>query len=261
MATLLLKLILTPSLLGAATLAARRWGPSVGGWLVGLPLTSGPLLFFLALDHGRAFAAATSTGSIAGAAAEAGFCLAYAAVGRRASWLPALVAGSLGYVAASVAIQPALMLPLAGELMVVGLVLGLSLRLIPASRLPHGGAEPPAWDLPARMIVGTAIVIVLAAAAPALGPHATGIIAAFPVYAAVLAGFTHHLEGPDQAMDVLRGLLVGLFAFSGFFAVIDLALLPFGIAAAFGAAVAAALLIQGATFSARWVGPRAPQPS
>ncbi len=261
MATLLLKLILTPSLIGAATLAARRWGPAVGGWLVGLPLTSGPLAFFLALDHGRAFAVSASIGSIAGAAAEAGFCLAYAAVGHRVSWPLALVAGSLGYVAASLAIQPALLLPLAGELLVVGLVLGLSLRLIPSSRLPRGGAEHPAWDLPARMIVGTAIVIALAAAAPALGPHATGLIAAFPVYAAVLAGFTHHLEGPEQAMDVLRGLLVGLFAFSGFFAVINLSLLPLGIAASFGAAVAAALLIQGATLSARWVGPRAPQAS
>jgi len=37
------KLLLTPALLGLVSLAGRRWGPAVSGWLVGLPLTSGPV--------------------------------------------------------------------------------------------------------------------------------------------------------------------------------------------------------------------------
>jgi hypothetical protein len=36
MDTLALKLVLTPTLIGAASLAGRRWGPAVSGWLVGL---------------------------------------------------------------------------------------------------------------------------------------------------------------------------------------------------------------------------------
>ena len=253
MPTLLFKLVLTPALIGGATLAARRWGPGVGGWLVGLPLTSGPVAFFLAIDHGTSFAVAAAIGSIGGAAAEAGFCLAYAAVGRRASWPLGLAAGCLGYVLASVAIQPALRLPLGGELAVVVGVLALSFLAIPPSGSRVTGAEPPAWDLPARMIVGTGIVVLLTAVAPALGPHLTGLVAAFPVYAAVLAGFTHHLEDGARAMDVLRGLLVGLFAFTGFFAVINLSLVSLGVALSFAAALVTALVIQGATLSARWV--------
>ena len=54
---LLLKLILTPLLLGGVTLAGRKFGPTVSGWLVGLPLTSGPVSFFLALEQGTKFAA------------------------------------------------------------------------------------------------------------------------------------------------------------------------------------------------------------
>ncbi len=46
---LLLKLVLSPLLLLMATLAVRRWGAAVGGLLVGLPLTSGPVSIFLAL--------------------------------------------------------------------------------------------------------------------------------------------------------------------------------------------------------------------
>ncbi len=253
MPTLLFKLIVTPALIGGATLAARRWGPGIGGWLVGLPLTSGPVAFFLALDHGTSFAVAAAIGSIGGAAAEAGFCLAYAAVGRHVRWPLAIAAGSLGYVLASVAIQPALLLPLGGEVAVVVAILALSFLAVPPSGVRVTGTEPPAWDLPARMVVGTAIVVLLTAVAPALGPHLTGLLAAFPIYAAVLAGFTHHLEGGAQAMDVLRGLLVGLFAFTGFFAVINLSLGSLGIALSFAAAVATALAIQGATLSARWV--------
>lgn len=50
MESLALKLVLAPALIGAASLAGRRWGPAVSGWLVGLPLTSGPIAFFLRLD-------------------------------------------------------------------------------------------------------------------------------------------------------------------------------------------------------------------
>lgn len=65
-AILLLKLGLTPALIGLATLVSRRRGPAIGGLLVALPLTSGPVLFFLALDHGTTLATAAAEGSVAG---------------------------------------------------------------------------------------------------------------------------------------------------------------------------------------------------
>ena len=61
---LLLKLILTPLLLGGVTLAGRKFGPTVSGWLVGLPLTSGPVSFFLALEQGTKFAAHAAQGTL-----------------------------------------------------------------------------------------------------------------------------------------------------------------------------------------------------
>ena len=61
----LLKLVARPALILLASLAGRRWGETVGGWFVGLPLTSGPVVFFLALEQGIGFAAATTRGSLA----------------------------------------------------------------------------------------------------------------------------------------------------------------------------------------------------
>jgi hypothetical protein len=49
---LVLKLILAPVIIGSASLAGRKWGPVVSGWIVGMPLTSGPVIFFVALSHG-----------------------------------------------------------------------------------------------------------------------------------------------------------------------------------------------------------------
>src|ERR687888_1512544 len=107
--TLALKIVITPALIAIATLAGRRWGPSISGWLVGLPFTSGPVSLFLAIEQGTPFAAAAASGSIAGAAAAALFAIVYAALARRASWPITLVGASATFVAGIALIR---MLPL-----------------------------------------------------------------------------------------------------------------------------------------------------
>src|SRR6185437_4208153 len=125
MDNLTLKLVLTPALIGAATLAGRRWGQAVGGWLVGLPLTTGPVAFFIALDHGAAFGAAAVMGSLVGAVAEAAFSVAYAWSAVRGprlldGWPPALLAGSAAYAATALVLQPLGLGPVALAVVVVG---------------------------------------------------------------------------------------------------------------------------------------------
>jgi hypothetical protein len=91
MPSLALKLLITPLLIAAASLAGRRWGHHVGGWLVAMPLTSGPVAFFLATDHGIPFAAHATVGMLAGTASQVAFALTYRATSRR-GWLPPLLA-------------------------------------------------------------------------------------------------------------------------------------------------------------------------
>ncbi|MGF6854587.1 hypothetical protein [Paraburkholderia sp. CI3] len=74
---LVFKLLVTPLLLLTASLAGRRWGDAIGGLLVGMPLTSGPISVFPALEHGPAFAAQATGGSLVATAAQAAFCIAY----------------------------------------------------------------------------------------------------------------------------------------------------------------------------------------
>jgi hypothetical protein len=242
--SLALKLALTPALIGLVSLAGRRWGPGVSGWLVGFPLTSGPIAFFLALDHGVRFAAAAAVGSMTGAGAQAAFCLLYGRLARRGRWGWALVAGSLGFAAATVGL-PCAGLSLAWLVPIVIGALAGALLFMPKDSETLAPAPLPRWDIPARMSVTTALVLLLTGFATVLGPELTGLLATYPLYGAILAGFAHHLQGPGPAIRVLRGLLRGLFAFAGFFLVLALSIESAGIARAFGAAIAAALILQG----------------
>ena len=252
MNTLLLKLIATPVLIGAASLAGRRWGETLSGWFIGLPLTSGPVCWFLAIEQGTGFAAAAARGCLAGAAAEAGFCLAYAIAARKGGWIGSLAAGTLAFAAGAASFQIADP-PLWILALIVYGALAAALLLMPELATGRAGfPEPPAWDLPARMAVATALILGLTGIAPLLGAQLSGMLATYPIFGAVLAAFAHHQSGAAAAGRVLRGLLIGLFGFTGFFLCLALAIEPLGIAASFAAATALALSIQGVSL---WVGP------
>jgi hypothetical protein len=240
---LLLKLTLTPLLVGGASLAARRWGPAVGGWLVSLPLTSGPILFFLAVENGPAFAADVAVGTLLGLGAIVAYCLGYVAASSRGPWI-AIATASVAYAAAGL-VAAGLLAGLPFALLVVLVVAAIAgaLRVIPPPGSTRNGAPHPAWDLPVRIVVGTGLVLGLTAIAPLLGPIFSGIVATFPVYVSVLAVFTQLRDGPRAATDVLRGLLTGLFGTAAFFVVLHVLLEPYGIAVAFTLAVAVTLAI------------------
>jgi len=243
---LALKLVLTPVLIGVASLAGRRWGQGVGGWLVGLPLTAGPVAFFMALEYGPAAAAASARGSLAGVIAEAAFCLGYGWAARLVSWPLCVLAGALSFAAVAVVLQQF-------ELHLLPVFLCAMASLVAIILvMPRGGGTIAAapilrWDIPARMVVATALVLVLTGAAPELGAGLSGMLATFPVFAGTLTVFAHRLLGAGAALGVLRGLLFGLFSFAGFFPVLAALVERAGVAVAFAAAIAVSLAVQGGT--------------
>ncbi len=242
--TLVLKVVVTPILIAAASLAGRRWGQSVSGWLVGLPLTSGPVAFFIALEQGEAFAAAAAVGSLAGAIAEAAFCFVYGRVVFRAPWAIALAWACLAFALVGLALQ-IVPLPLVPVALVAFTSLAVVRRLMPPGSDASGAPRLPSWDIPARMVITTVLVVLLTEMAPVLGARLSGVLATFPLYAAIMTVFAHRLEGAGPAVHVLRGLLLGLFAFTGFFVVLGALIERTGIVTAFVAATVATLAIQG----------------
>lgn len=259
MPLLLLKLTLTPLLIWGASIAARRWGPAVGGFVVSLPLTSGPLLFFLALDLGPEFAAQATTGTLLGLGAIAGFSVGYLAASRRGP-AGAIAAASACYVLTGIAVQPITGAPFAILVALVVAAITLVLRLLPAPAGPPVPHEHPRWDLPARIAIGTALIVGLTTIASLLGPVTSGIVATFPVYVSVLAVFEHLRTGRAAAIDVLRGILTGLYGTVAFYAVVRALVVPAGIAVAFAAAVAVTASVGAVTLRVVRAGMVEPEP-
>lgn len=247
MSTLALKLSITPLLILAASLAGRRWGEAVAGWIVGLPLTSGPVSFFLSLDQGPAFAQQAAAGTLAGTAAQACFSVAYFWAAERGGWPIALLAGTLAFSACAALLQALALSHLALFLIALA-ALTLGLALTPRREAPRLARIPPAWDIPARMLVATALVLSITASAAALGPRLSGVLATFPIFAIVLTVFAHHGQGAAAARLVVRGLMLGLYGFACFFATLSLLLTRTSVIFAFAAACLAAMLVQGVSF-------------
>lgn len=242
----LLKLVATPILIGLASLAGRKWGHAISGWIVAMPLTTGPIVFFLALSHGPAFAADTAAGILTGCFSLIAFTLAYAQLALRWHWLATLVAASLAFFMMTFLLRN-VQLPLVVLWLGVLVLLLLAVRLLPDPQTVSDSTQqlPAAWDIPLRMVVATAFVFVITSLAPAVGPHLAGLLAPFPLFTATLVAFAQHQGGAAAAISVLRGLLIGLLSFASFMFTLALLLVPIGILAAFALAVSVVFIVQG----------------
>ena len=245
MNTLAPKLVLTPLLVASTSLAGRRWGPSLSGWLVALPLTSGPIALFIALEAGVDVARQAAGGSLLGATAQVAFAAAYTVAARRLGWMWSLMAGVISFFLVGFLVPP--MLPVLGYAL---LLLAVAIFLVTLGRRTHEDRRTfaaPAWDIPARVVIATALVVAISSGAPLIGGRFSGVLATFPVYAAVLSTFAHATRGPGEASEVLRGLSTGLVGFGAFFLALGFLLGVIGIVGSFVGALAVGSLVQLAT--------------
>jgi hypothetical protein len=244
--TLAPKLILTPLLVSSASLAGRRWGPLLSGWIIALPLTSGPIALFIALELGPRTAIDAAAGSLLGGICLLAFSLIYARAAARLAWQPSIVLAGATYLTLGVAI-PALPRLFLWAGVAIGVPVTVYLLARGPRPSPHIAPDLPTWDIPARVLVATLLVVGISGAAPLIGGRAAGVLATFPVYASVLATFAHRLRGPADGIAVLRGMVTGLLGFSTFFLVLAEALATTSIPIAFGLAIGSGLAVQGLT--------------
>lgn len=248
----LLRLALVPAAVWLASLAARRWGHTVSGYLGGLPLIGGPITLFLALDHGAGFAAASALVTLAAILGQAAHLMAFAHVGRRSRWPTALFAGWGAFLAASLAVTRLPLTPwLALGLAVAGLA--AAWRWLPRA---SGTSRPPlipAAELRLRLVAAFLLAALILWSARTFGPVVSGILLSLPVTGSIMPPFTLALYGHDAVARLTRGFVVGLSGFTSFFFVVAAALPSWGVGPAFSAAVAAAL---GAIFAVSHIAKR-----
>ena len=251
---LALKLLLVPALLAVVTLAGRRWGQRVAGWLGSFPIVAGPILLILTLENGVSFGAAAAERALAAVAATMGFFVLYARLAPRLSWqITALV--STGCWLVLVAWLGVLPQTLTAAAAVALAALLLAPRAMGADPRPATATAPaPAatgasahGELAARMLAGAALVLFTSGVAADFGPEASGHASLFPVVGGTAAVFNHARQGAGAAVDFLRGTHRGMWSVAVFCGVLTLALPRWPIAAAFGAALIATVAMHALT--------------
>ena len=236
------KTLLTPLLLALCTIVSHRWGDVVGGWLLGLPMVSGPISIFLTLQHGSLFAESAARSTLLGFVACGIFCLTYVALSEHRSWGLSL-AGSVAACLASVALLSLVHLPLVETLIAVAVALLTINALLGCPTEPtRSTTRPSRRGVAARMALSGALVLALTTASGVLGGTVSGLLAPLPILAALMTAAAHRREGVAAVQGLLRGMSVGMWGGVAFFGVVGLLLETASPVATYSIALVAAAL-------------------
>jgi len=225
MTLFLIKLIATPLIVAGAGWASRRWGAAAGGWMAGMPVTSGPISVFLAYEYGPQFAAQAALGTLYAMPAIAACAVGYVWAAQRGhGWVISMIACQGSYLA-----MMTLLLAFGASTVVVFL---LSLAALACGIAVVGLRERPMLPsmssrsvLLLRIMVATGLVLIVTLIAPLLGPTLSGLAGTIMIIAAVLAAASHIEHGAQGGIAVIRGMMLGQIAFLAFYTVVW-ALLP-----------------------------------
>lgn len=210
MLLLVLRLVSAPLVILGATMAQRRFGHAVSGLIVGLPLTSLPLLWLVALGHGTPFAGSMSAALLTASSAQAALIWSYARLARHLSPLAATT-GSIAVFAVVALLTRALhpSTPVAALLGVVSCV--LALRAWPT--LDAAPVVEGRYRIGVRVTLVTLFTLVVVTFAGSMGPQLAGLVAALPALSLVMAIVTHRELGASAASHFLRSVTRGSVAY------------------------------------------------
>lgn len=246
-AILAIKLVSVPILIWMVSGVARRRGPSVGGLLLGLPLTSGPVLFFLTLEQGGNFASVAAQGTLMGLISLSTACLVYSKLSFKRGWLVCMAGSGVAYFAVSLSLD---FVSVNLVLTFIGIVAFLLMiwRLMPSGSIAHVLRQPPNWEITARIIAATTLVLLITEGATILGPHLSGLLTPYPIYATILGVFIHKFDGADACALFLRGVVVGIFTAAVFTFLVAFFVVQLGLLRTMSLALLAAMMVQGFLF-------------
>ena len=207
---LILKLTIVPLGLLVFGIIERLHGPRVAGWLAGFP------------DRGRAVAAVHHPGSwharsapggagrLFRAGALAAFTMTYAFCARRLNWLWCAVIGFAVWTAGGAGrCGDAGTVALAGNRAVCR-AFWARCSSIRAAQPSDEEREHVWWGLPARMVAGAGLTIVITQFAGVMGSRWSGLFSTFPVMGSIICISSHLQYGRHAVQEAVAGMTLGL---------------------------------------------------
>ena len=238
---LVLRIAIAPLIVVGGTLAQRRFGNAVSGLLIGLPLTSLPLLWLVALQHGSAFAGSMSSAILVGATAQAVVIWVYAVLAPRISPLLASI-GAVGSFFITIFATQLLSLS-----MLLAGVLEAAAYAVALYWWPYSDAAPQEtgrYRLVLRVMISAGFTLFLVTLAGKFGASFSGLLAALPMMSLVMAYATHKELGADASAQFLHGVTKGSFSYVASMLVLAELLRSGDVGLAFACSVGVALVIQ-----------------
>ncbi len=244
---LLLKLTLIPLAVLALGIMERLHGPRVAGWLSGFPVVAFPLLLFVTLDHGGDFGSASALGAWYGLVAWLGFAMTYSRCSRHMNWLWCIAISFAVWTVMAVVMLEAQQFSVWTELLPV-LAFIVALVSYPRGEASDEQREHVWWGLPARMLAGAVLTVVVTQFSEGLGSRWSGMFSTFPMLGSVIAVSNHIQYGPRAVQEAVAGMSMGIASIGAFCFSLYMLLPVTGIWAAFGLALAASSTAHALTY-------------
>jgi hypothetical protein len=244
---LLVKVVITGATIVAASIAAERAGPILGGIIIALPVSAGPGYVFLARQASDAFIARSALYSFAVTALTAFYLLVYIRLAPRLNAIATVLSGLLVWCSLAALLQridllwwQALLLNIAAFALCLHWTRDRASHSLPARR-------PLSFrDLLMRAGLAGGLVGIVVTLSDLIGPRLTGSGITFPVTLTTLGLIMHWRYGGEVAARALRGALAAMPCFAASVLALHLLAEPLGawpaLAAALGVSLAASML-------------------
>lgn len=237
--------------------ATEKAGPKVGSLIATLPVSTGPVYVFLAMDHDAAFIADCARMSVASSLAMLAYVWGHA-YGQRYFATAGSIACALGaWVLAALVLQLRDW-SIAEALAIYVITFGGSIHLLRGFTKAKGPATAPArarYDLLLRAGLVSCVILATTIAGRTFGPKLTGVIATFPtVFTSLILILQPRWGGAFTAAMMVNGLK-GLVGFGLALAVLHFAARVLENSAA--ALVLALAVAVGWNLGLAWLGRRA----
>jgi hypothetical protein len=235
---LALRMAVAAAFVVTASFITERAGAVIGALIATLPISAGPSYVFLALDHDAAFISEGALASFPINAVTMFFCLTYVVLAQRRSAIVS-VGGAIVVWVALAALERLVTWTLLGGLIANAIAFAICIPLFkPFQHVKMPLVTRRWYDVPLRAtMVGTLVAIVVGLS-HWVGPFVSGTIALFPMVLSSMTLILHpRIGGPATAAMIANGGW-GMMGFGLAIAVLHLAAIPLGSAAALSLALA-----------------------
>jgi hypothetical protein len=223
------KMVIAASVVIGATVAAERTGPLIGALIATLPVSAGPAYFFLAFEKDAAFISQGALGSLLLNAATAIYAATYVLLAQKRPFIIAVPGAMIAWLGCLFLFSQFARTATAAAIFNIVTFSSAYIAVRPYRDARMKQLKLYWYDFAFRAgLVGILVGIILSLSV-ALGPVATGALAAFPIIFTSMMLILHHRYGGPACAAVMANGVVGLIGFGIAAFVLHFAALSMGV--------------------------------